>query len=125
MIAGRVEKGHALLPIMFRLPHQPRLVIDFVVDTGFTDALCLPLDATLALGLPYKFDFPARLADGSEVQLPAHEATIVWNGVEQTLYLLATGNRPLVGTALLDGAELRIQFTEGGLVTADSLWPAH
>ncbi len=121
MISGRVEKGHALLPVTLRVPNQPGLVIDFVVDTGFTDALCLPLDAVLALGLPYKFDFPARLADGSEVQLPAHEATIVWNGVEQTIYLLATGNRPLIGTALLDGAELVIQFTEGGLVTVDEL----
>ena len=121
MIAGRVEGLHALLPVTFRLPDSRAIAIEFVVDTGFTDALCLPMPAVIALGFPYRFDFPARLADGSAVNLPAHEATIEWNGVEQDVYLLATGNRPLIGTALLDGVELVVQFIEGGLVTVDTL----
>ncbi len=36
--------------------------------------------------------------------------------------VLATGKRPLLGTALLDGYELVIQFIEGGLVIIDELY---
>jgi predicted aspartyl protease len=53
--------------------------------------------------------------------LPVHKAIILWNGEERETRVLATGRRPLVGTALLDEYELVIQFTEGGLVTIDKL----
>lgn len=121
MITGRVENRHALLSVVFSVPGRPSVSIEFVVDTGFTDALCLPAPAVAALGLPFQFDFPASLADGSQVLLPVHEGTILWEGVEQRVHVLATGNRPLVGTALMDGTELVIQFVEGGLVTVDAL----
>lgn len=117
MITGRVENRHALLSVTFRLRGRPDLTIECVIDTGFTDALCLPADTVTLLGLPYQYDFPASLTNGTRVLLPVHEATIVWEGVERRVHLLATGERPLIGTALLDGAELVVQFTEGGLVT--------
>lgn len=59
------------------------------------------------------------MADNSEVILPVHEAIILWNGEEREVRVLATGRRPLLGTALLEECELVIQFTEGGLVTID------
>lgn len=121
MMQGRVENRHALFPVAFRLPNRSGISIECVIDTGFTDALCLPAPAVAALGLPYQFDFPASLADGSHVMLPVHEATILWNGIEQRVHVLATGNRPLIGTALLDGTELVVQFAEGGIVTVDEL----
>ena len=127
MMAGRVENRHALLAVTFRLSGRPDLAIECVVDTGFTDALCLPAAAVAALGLPYMFDFPASLADGTRVLLAVHEATIVWQGTERRAHLPATGERPLVGTALLDetalldGTELGVQFAEGGLVTVEAL----
>jgi clan AA aspartic protease len=121
MITGRVEDRHALLSVVFSLQGRPSVSIEFVVDTGFTDALCLPSPAVTALGLPFQFDFPASLADGSQVLLPVHEATIVWDGVEQRVHVLATGNRPLIGTALMDGTELLIQFIEGGMVSVEAL----
>ena len=40
---------------------------------------------------------------------------------EREVRVFATGRRPLAGTALLNGYELVIQFTEGGLVTIDEL----
>jgi predicted aspartyl protease len=64
---------------------------------------------------------PVNLADNSEVILPVHEAVILWNGEEREVRVLATGRRPLVGTALLDEHELVVQFTQGGLVTIDAL----
>ena len=121
MMTGRVENRHALLEVTFRLSDRPDLTIECVIDTGFTDALCVPAGAVAALGLPYAFDFPASLADGTRVLLAAHEATIIWDGTERRTYLLATGERPIIGTALLDGTELVVQFGEGGLVSVEAL----
>lgn len=63
----------------------------------------------------------ANLADNSQVMLPVHKAIILWDGEEREVRVLATGRRPLVGTALLGDYELVIQFIEGGLVTIDVL----
>jgi predicted aspartyl protease len=37
MIQGRVVNGRPTVQVMFMLPEQPELGIDFVVDTGFND----------------------------------------------------------------------------------------
>ncbi len=73
------------------------------------------------LRLSFLYDLSVNLADNSEVLVPVHEATILWDGEEKEVRVLATGRRPLVGTALLNEQELVIQFTEGGLVTVDEL----
>lgn len=115
MISGMVVDGHAIITIPFRIPNRADFTIEFVVDTGFTDELCLPPEAVALLNLPFKYDLPANLADN------VHKAIILWNGEERETRVFATGRRPLVGTALLDEHELVIQFTEGGLVTIDEL----
>jgi clan AA aspartic protease len=92
-----------------------------VVDTGFTGSLTLASSAVGALGLPYFEDIVTTLADDSTVVLPVHKATIKWLDGDRGAFILATGSRPLLGTALLDGAELVVQFTEGGTVTVEEL----
>jgi predicted aspartyl protease len=83
VISGIVTNRHATLTLTFLLPNGSSIPIEFVIDTGFTGELCLPL--------------------------------------EREVLVIATGRRPLLGTALLDEQELVIQFTEGGLVTIDEL----
>ncbi len=73
------------------------------------------------MNLPFQFDFPATLADGSVVMLPVHEAHILWDNSTQRVHVLATGNRPLIGTALLDGFELTIPFRENARVSLKKL----
>lgn len=121
MISGIVDDGHAIITIPFRIPNRADFPIEFVVDTGFTDELCLPPEAVALLSLPFKHDMHANLADNSRVVLPVHKAIILWNGEEREVRVFATGRRPLAGTALLNGYELVIQFTESGLVTIDEL----
>ena len=121
MISGIVTDGHAIVSIVFRTGYRSDLSIDFVIDTGFTDELCLPPEAVSLLGLPFKYAMPANLANNSRVVLPVHEAIILWNGEEREVRVLATGRRPLIGTALLEECELVVQFTENGLVTIDKL----
>ncbi|WP_298919975.1 clan AA aspartic protease [uncultured Nostoc sp.] len=121
MISGIIKNRHATVNIIFRLPNKPDFTIEFVIDTGFTEFLSLPLAAVTLLGFPFVYDMYANLADNSNVILPVHQATIIWNGEERKVNVLATGRLPLLGTALLDEHELVIQFIEGGLVTIDKL----
>jgi clan AA aspartic protease len=121
MMAGTVRDRHVLLPITFRLSSSPDLALEFVVDTGFTGLLTLPPAAVAAMGLPFLHRIPAQLADGSFVEIDVHSATILWKGVEAEARVLATGEHPLLGTALLDGSELLAQFMENGLVTIDDI----
>lgn len=121
MMRGTTRRRQGILPITFRLPGQPNLTLEFVVDTGFTEFLTLPIAAVTALRLPYSYEHPAYLADGSTVKMDIHTATILWNGVERQVSVLATGRRPLLGTMLLDDQELRVRFRENDLVTVDKL----
>lgn len=114
---GRVLTHHALLNVPFRFPNLPDLAIEFVVDTGFTGFLTLPPAVVLRLNLPFIRRIPANLADDSTIRIDVHVATILWDGVARDVEVLATGRRPLLGTLILDGHELNVQFTDSGVVT--------
>ncbi len=122
MISGIITDQHALVTVFFCSKIRSHVPIEFVIDTGFTDQLCLPPETVALLGLRFKYAIDVNLADGSEVTLPVHEATIIWNKEEQKVRVLATGIRPLLGTALLEDYELVMQFKEGGMVTIDKLY---
>jgi predicted aspartyl protease len=49
MISGIVTDRHAIVSIVFRTSFRSDLSIDFVIDTGFTDELCLPPEAVSLL----------------------------------------------------------------------------
>jgi predicted aspartyl protease len=71
--------------------------------------------------MPLLHRIPADLADDSTVELDVHFATVVWHGQERLVRVIATGRRPLLGTALLDESKLSIKFREGGQVTVQAL----
>ena len=121
MTVGRVERLQPTLPVTFRFENLPDLAIEFVVDTGFVGYLTLPPAAVAAMGLPYEYDTSANLANDSEVQLPVHGATILWDGVPRRVRVLATGKRPLLGMSLLHGSKLHIECLENGQVLVESL----
>jgi clan AA aspartic protease len=121
VISGIVIDRHAVVSLIFLLSNGSTFPIEFVIDTGFTDYLCLPPEAVTLMRLPFLYDLPVNLADNSEVSLAVHQATIFWDEAERDVRVFATGRRPLIGTALLNEQELVIQFTENGLVTIDEL----
>jgi predicted aspartyl protease len=45
------------------LPNGSTLPIEFVIDTGFTGALCLLPEAVSLLRFPFIYDVPTNLAD--------------------------------------------------------------
>lgn len=121
MMRGTTIRRQATLPVTFRLLGQPNLTLEFVVDTGFTEDLTLPMAAVSALNLSYRYQQRANLADGSVIRMDVYTAIILWNGVEREVGVVATGSRPLLGTMLLDDQELRVRFREGDLVSVEDL----
>ena len=114
MVNGTVKNLQILVPVTFVLPGQYKLVLEFVVDTGFEGALTLPIAVVAKLQLPYFSKLNANLADDSNTKIDVHTATVLWNGQEQEVAVLAMGRRPLLGTALLAGKHLGSDFVEGG-----------
>jgi len=45
------------------LANGSTLAIEFIIDTGFTEALCLPPEAVSLLRFPFIYDMSANLAD--------------------------------------------------------------
>lgn len=121
MIRGQVVGHEAQVGVVLRLPGQPDLAITFVVDTGFEGALSLPPAAIATLGLPYFTRLDANLADDSSVRTDVHAATILWNGMEIDVAVLAMGRRPLLGTSLLFKKRLGIDFEDNGPVTIEDI----
>lgn len=120
-MTGTVSNRHALLAVVFRLPDKPALSVEFVIDTGFTGELTFPSAAVESLGLPYSHSDVVRLADNSAVKVPVHSAVLLWNGQARAVRVLATGRRPLLGTALLDDHDLYVRFREGGPLTVTAI----
>jgi len=121
MITGTVSRRHALVSLVVRGPQGHSALVEFVIDTGFTGVLTLPADACAALHLPFARYQPSGLADGSQVMLDVYEATLLWDGEERPVEVLAMDSAPLIGMTALDGSDVRLQVTEDGLVTIKPL----
>ncbi len=120
-IYGRVAGYEARVSVTFRLPNLPDAALEFVVDTGFEGALTLPSSVITALGLPFIQEMTTYLANHETERADVYLARIVWDGFEQHTLVLAMGKRPLLGTALLNGKRLCVDFADGGLVIIDDL----
>jgi clan AA aspartic protease len=117
MMTGTVLQRRAIVPLLIRGPHGRQAQIETILDTGFSGFLTLPVSAVAALALTFLNYFRAALADGSVVRLEVYAATVIWDGVERDVEVLSTGRSPLLGTSLLNGHEVRIQFKDTGSVT--------
>jgi clan AA aspartic protease len=109
--------------VSFRFASRPEFRIDFVLDTGFEGGLTLPPPAIAALGLPSYSQLSAKLADGSSISVDAHTAEIVWDGQVIQVVVLAMSGRPLLGTALLSGYNLSVDFVDNGALVLSPLPP--
>jgi clan AA aspartic protease len=121
VINGFVTGRQAQIKVLLRISGYPDLEVGCVIDTGFEGALTLPLIVVKKFQLPYVARINANLANDDNFVTPVHVATVVWDGAEIEVPVLAMGRRPLVGTLLLSKYNLNIDFCDGGMVTIDSL----
>jgi clan AA aspartic protease len=81
------------------------------IDTAFNGGLVLSRQAIEKLGLKEYSSTTAILADGQQVELATYTCYLKWFGnVYRTQVVANEGSFPLLGTMLLDGRELSINY---------------
>lgn len=121
MIRGQVNAFlQGVLPVQLRDSNGQPVDLIATLDTGFSGYLTLPLAQITALSLPYDRTEIYTLGDNRDVSLDLYRGTIIWDGSDCDLFVLATESEPLVGTSLLRGFHLFIDFIDGGEVRIEA-----
>jgi len=76
-----------------------------------------------ALGLSFHSPIIVTLGDGSNRVLRQFEATVVWDGQERDVLVLAADGGPLVGMAMMYGYDVFLNVVDGGRVTVQAASP--
>lgn len=123
MIIGVVTANReAVIRLTVRGPDAgPGRRLRAVIDTGFDGWLSLPPTLVSSLGLPWRRRSRALLADGSDSIFDIYEGTVVWDRRRRRIPVDEADSTPLVGMALLEGYELRMQVRNRGKVTIKPL----
>ena len=120
MTGSFTSEGEPSLPVRVLGP-AGTLDIDAVVDTGFNGELTLPREQIKALGLPEATVTEVTLADGRVRDVPMYDAEAVLAGVLQEVFITEAPTTPLIGTGLLWGFSLYVEFQAGGAVEVTRL----
>jgi hypothetical protein len=81
----------------------------------------LPKARIIAPGLPWRGELVTQLADGSVQTQDVHDAILMWDYHPVQIGVQAVETTPLLGTRLLAGHELTVQFVPGGAVTIERI----
>jgi clan AA aspartic protease len=122
MIHGVVNADReAIIRLLVRGPTGLQQRIKAVVDTGFDGWLSLPPALIAALRLPWLRRGHAVLANGRVTVFNIHEGTVIWDRRRRLIHVDEADTAPLVGMALLEGYELRVQVRRRGTVAIQAL----
>lgn len=108
------------LPLEVRGPDGDRS-FEAIIDTGFNGALTLPPDWIAHLGLQQAGQEPVTLADGREITTTLYDAYLILDEEAYSITVAEAPATPLLGTDLLWGSSLFIEFQVGGAVEVDPL----
>jgi clan AA aspartic protease len=118
MIAGIVNDYYdALNPLRISGDDGNSRQIEAVIDTGFNGFLTLPPSLIAELEGNLIGTGRAILADGEERLFPLYDLTVSWDGELRAVEVDAADADPLVGMAMMDGFELKIEVKPRGRVT--------
>jgi clan AA aspartic protease len=93
---------------------EPRQEIVAWVDTAFNGGLTIPRSLIGSLRLPQESSVDAVLADGRTVALETFGCCLDWFGATYHTQVVASdGKFPLLGTQLLAGRRLAIDYAAG------------
>ena len=96
--------------------------VDFVIDTGLTEDVSLPLDTIVRLNLPRNGDIiDIVLADGSTGKFDLYTAYVLWHDRLVEVEVINMESVPLIGMELLRDSNISIDAVPGGAVTIAEL----
>lgn len=117
MISGRVTtRLEAIVPITL-LGQGRQLEIEAIVDTGFNGELTLREQHVRTLDAKWLCREEGELADGSTTVFDVYVVSVSWNGKERRVEADLCESPPLIGMALMRGAELRMHVEANGDVS--------
>jgi clan AA aspartic protease len=118
MITGMVNADlEAILSLIVFGSGGQRQQIEAIIDTGFSGFLTLPPALIGTLGLAWLGRELGVLADGTAAIFDVYGGTVEWESTLRTVEVESSDTEPLLGTALLEGHELRMQVVDGGAAT--------
>lgn len=87
--------------------------LEAIVDTGFNGTLLIPRQYAEQAGFILRATEHFTLADGSLMQASVMRGLVLWFGAEQEVDVVAVeADSVLLGTEMLDGCKLEIDFTK-------------
>jgi clan AA aspartic protease len=115
MTGALTSDGEPVLQLTVEGPAGAR-EIEALVDTGFNGGLTLSSGLIAALDLPEKTVMEVTLADGRVRDVQTYVGTVALNGTSKRVLIAESPTTPLVGTSLLWGFSLYVEFQDGGAV---------
>jgi clan AA aspartic protease len=89
------------------------LILELVIDTGFSGWMMLPRDVIHSLQLEVVGTIDCNTVNGISVEADFVETEIEWLGEKRALFVLISESQDaLIGTRLLDGARLTIDYIQ-------------
>lgn len=118
ILRGNVRRfGGALYPVcvvhLFSDSGVPAR-LETVIDTGFSGLMTLPASTVEQMRLPKVGEARAFLADGIGRQYDLYKVDVDWFGESRPIEVLCMGKFPLLGMAMMEGLDLRIQIEDRG-----------
>jgi clan AA aspartic protease len=103
-----------VVPVTLRGFGEQEVLVEAVLDTGYTGPLSLREEDITALGLVPSGGAWIALADGSEWEAVLYTVIVAWDGIERLVQTTGDGPEPLIGIGLLNGHNLSVDVTDGG-----------
>lgn len=121
MIMGQINADReAVISLVLRSASREEVTIEAVIGTGFSDYLTIPKSLVASLKIPFREAVEFTLADGNSVAFETYALTVIWNGRERSILVLASEGGPLAGMSLLYGYRLVMDVVDGGGVTIEA-----
>jgi clan AA aspartic protease len=118
MMQGIVDQNcEAMIRLVVGNSRDRRVVIEALIDTGFTGFLTLPKSIVTQLGLSAYSREEGTLGDGSRCIFDIYSGVVIWEGQSIPIDINGSEATPLVGMGLLYGCQLKIDVVVGGEVT--------
>ena len=118
MIQGAINQDReAIVNLSVRGQPLTWQAFDFVLDTGFSEYLSLPMADITMLGLSFLEPQDFVQSDGSILPCDVYIGTVLWDGQEQIVPIQCSEGDRLLGMALLHDHDVFLEVTYQGSIT--------
>ena len=122
MIQGTVNRYHeAIVSLPVYHNNGSLYQLEFVIDTGFSEYLTLPVELIIGLELRRSRYTTLTLADNRRVVVPTYKILVEWDGVQRLVEVAELEGVALIGMQMMRGYHLGMDVVEGGAVTITAM----